>query len=938
MANPVLANYATQEPIQLKTANAGTQGGVVQLSLGSADIEPLTASGEDVIPFINGAYVSGFTRILYTAATDEMLMNVPVPANDTGTNNSSILLMASGYAAQGQDYSTALAKPGPYTTAPADDCVISYYPMLSSASISIDTIGGNTLTLVGSPTTTGSTIISVPGTTISPPGVALAFDGIKQYAYTEAAVTSALFAASGFAEFSISGSVEIPSFPAVPLSFQQTGGAKLAISSGGTLSFSCPNGNTVTATTAISTGTLTFEVSSNPQFTNVYVGGVLLISGGGQVNGLYGTAQTAEKMFLAGDATQSSKQTFALQGSPTGGTFTVTFPFGGVEDTATITYPSSHASMQTTFTALGNVGSGNLAVTGTVSATVTLQTQGALANTPVGTIIISQAGLTGGTASSSNAIITNTAPLTACTWDNIKILCECDAPEDALAQYQCAAPPVPLSAKRKLQRIGTGSTAGQLIGPPLIGFGSPNGLGESGSLFFPGGRMFPSLSSSPIYWLWGVTSEYNAGGYPTIGLAWCTSSVPTAATISVGATAYIGGPGAVTGVTGTGGYNSSLLAIDPVTGLIVWYFVGNYLNDPNAMYALTTSDMANFNGPYTVIAAGALENCVSSGVGITGIANPTLLTQYTSGGAVANYVMIIEGSINNINASTGGIFALTLPSLTNGGSPSYSATLSAPLIAGFSDWTSPGSYQTPTHSYLTGNVYTQYNTMIAQSDLVDLTSWNIQTTPIFEAALLYEYEGAAAGGDDAGIGNPRMNYANGSAYLFQTVGGTSELTYPAYIGLATYPGTWDQLFSTGSLTQTAGAQATMNQQFGPITATTGNQFAPSAPTMVTVTGTPVNNVSVNVTVPADSPAASTQVKFAIWWQAVQNGPILSGGNGQARGHSAPFPIPTGNGSGSVFDFDVPYAIYAFGFSAENVSDNTARTVTFNGTYGQLNRG
>lgn len=89
-------------------------------------------------------------------------------------------------------------------------------------------------------------------------------------------------------------------------------------------------------------------------------------------------------------------QTVTITGSPTGGTFTLTF---NGQTTATIAWNAAASAVQTALAALSTVGTGNVAVTGGPGPATpyTVTFIGALAGTNVPQMTASGAGLTGGT-------------------------------------------------------------------------------------------------------------------------------------------------------------------------------------------------------------------------------------------------------------------------------------------------------------------------------------------------------------------------------------------------------------------------------------------------------------------------------------------------------------------------------------------------------------
>ncbi|MGW2666226.1 hypothetical protein ACWCW7_35185 [Nocardia tengchongensis] len=76
----------------------------------------------------------------------------------------------------------------------------------------------------------------------------------------------------------------------------------------------------------------------------------------------------------------SEVQTITITGSPTGGTFTATF---SGQTTAAIAYNAAASAVQAAIAALSNVGTGNVAVSGSAGGPYTVTFQGALAHTNV---------------------------------------------------------------------------------------------------------------------------------------------------------------------------------------------------------------------------------------------------------------------------------------------------------------------------------------------------------------------------------------------------------------------------------------------------------------------------------------------------------------------------------------------------------------------------
>lgn len=103
--------------------------------------------------------------------------------------------------------------------------------------------------------------------------------------------------------------------------------------------------------------------------------------------------------FRAG-ATQNEKQQVTLTGGPTGGTFTLTFEG---QTTAGIAYNANNAAVVAALEALSNIGVGDVAVTGGAlpGTPITVEFQGALANSDRQQMTGSGAALTGGSANIS---------------------------------------------------------------------------------------------------------------------------------------------------------------------------------------------------------------------------------------------------------------------------------------------------------------------------------------------------------------------------------------------------------------------------------------------------------------------------------------------------------------------------------------------------------
>jgi hypothetical protein len=101
-------------------------------------------------------------------------------------------------------------------------------------------------------------------------------------------------------------------------------------------------------------------------------------------------------------------QTVTITGSPTGGTFTLTY---AGQTTAAIAYNAAASAVQSALVALSNIASGDVAVTGSSGGPYTVTFGGALADRNVAQMTASGAGLTGGS-SPSVSVTTATAGVT----------------------------------------------------------------------------------------------------------------------------------------------------------------------------------------------------------------------------------------------------------------------------------------------------------------------------------------------------------------------------------------------------------------------------------------------------------------------------------------------------------------------------------------------
>jgi len=90
----------------------------------------------------------------------------------------------------------------------------------------------------------------------------------------------------------------------------------------------------------------------------------------------------------------NEKQTVTIGGTPTGGTFTLTF---NSQTTAAIAYNASAATVEAALELLSTIGQGNVQVTGSAGGPYTVEFVGALAGQNVAALTIDITSLTGGT-------------------------------------------------------------------------------------------------------------------------------------------------------------------------------------------------------------------------------------------------------------------------------------------------------------------------------------------------------------------------------------------------------------------------------------------------------------------------------------------------------------------------------------------------------------
>lgn len=137
----------------------------------------------------------------------------------------------------------------------------------------------------------------------------------------------------------------------------------------------------------------------------------------------YGTTGPTDATSALSTTAASEVQTVTISGTPTGGTFTLSY---GGQTTAALQYNAATSAVQTALTGLSTIGSGNVAVTGTAGTTYTITFQGTMANQAV-YMIAAAASLTGGTAPTI-AVAQTTVGTTG--WLSLGLITEDGASED----------------------------------------------------------------------------------------------------------------------------------------------------------------------------------------------------------------------------------------------------------------------------------------------------------------------------------------------------------------------------------------------------------------------------------------------------------------------------------------------------------------------------
>ncbi|MFN3151381.1 hypothetical protein [Bremerella sp.] len=238
-------------------------------------------------------------------------------------------------------------------------------------------------------------------------------------------------------------------------------------------------------------------------------------------------AVVTRTIISAGGNAANEVQIVTLPGSPSGGTFTLSFQG---QTTSNLTYDESAADVEAALEALSNIGSGNVTVSGAGGGPWTIEFIGSLAGTDVGQMTGSGANLTGGTVTVSTvqaAVANQNEQVLLTMSDSVTsgtFTITYDSSESGGIAYNATSAAVK-SALEATASIGSGdvNVSGPAGGPWLIEFaGSLAGqdvlaITSDGTNLVGAGTQSLSITSltaptGPYHW-------DNAGN-------WSTSSVP----------------------------------------------------------------------------------------------------------------------------------------------------------------------------------------------------------------------------------------------------------------------------------------------------------------------------------------------------------------------------------------------------------------------------
>ena len=135
---------------------------------------------------------------------------------------------------------------------------------------------------------------------------------------------------------------------------------------------------------------------TNPVWAKDFLNREHLIPAGGRVDPAQFPAQNSVSVTTSGSAAANEVQTLTETGTPTGGTFTLTY---GGQTTAPIPYNATATDVADALRGLSNIATGDIAVAGGPfpATPITVTFQGTLANTNVAQLTATSTGLTGGT-------------------------------------------------------------------------------------------------------------------------------------------------------------------------------------------------------------------------------------------------------------------------------------------------------------------------------------------------------------------------------------------------------------------------------------------------------------------------------------------------------------------------------------------------------------
>jgi hypothetical protein len=358
----------------------------------------------------------------------------------------------------------------------------------------------------------------------------------------------------------------------------------------------------------------------------------------------------------AGEAGTNDVQTLTVTGSPTGGTFTVSF---GGQTTSALAFNAAASVFQTAFQALSSVGAGNATVTGSNGGPYTVTFVGTLANTLQTNITTNASSLTGGTSPGVSVTHTTSGAPAIAAVNDVQIVTISGTPAGGTFTLTFGG-----QTTSALAFNAIGSTV-QTALQALSSINSGN-VTVTGSASGPYTITFVSALAATPQAVITTTSSLTGGTSPALSVAHAATG--SAAIPSVNAVQLVT-------VTATGGSFTLGFGGQTTTSLP---YNSSASTVQAALQALSSIGSANCTvsgnagGPYTVTFVGALSGQVialltdvpSAGsvptntqtLAYQGIDTTTVtLTNPTSG---QSYTVGVDYTINTISGTTGSTAAL----------------------------------------------------------------------------------------------------------------------------------------------------------------------------------------------------------------------------------------------------------------------------------------